>query len=167
MRNDDKTKTVRPYSRTNGQPLPDNDRHKTRFCGAVRARLQPVFHPVNQVEQDAATRDRTGDLQIFSLTLSQLSYLGRAPLHQPAQPWETCEMAKKQRLSAPTSVSDCNTHTPMTNQRTIATGQRPPMSVKEHDSSALPQNTILRRYVRPTAHEEMLRVRIELTTLGL
>ena len=26
----------------------------------------------------AATRDRTGDLQIFSLTLSQLSYSGRS-----------------------------------------------------------------------------------------
>ena len=28
---------------------------------------------------DAETRDRTGDLQIFSLMLSQLSYLGRSP----------------------------------------------------------------------------------------
>ena len=29
--------------------------------------------------KDAKTRDRTGDLQIFSLTLSQLSYRGDAP----------------------------------------------------------------------------------------
>ena len=28
------------------------------------------------LEKDAETRDRTGDLQIFSLTLSQLSYRG-------------------------------------------------------------------------------------------
>ena len=30
----------------------------------------------NTPEQYAETRDRTGDLQIFSLTLSQLSYSG-------------------------------------------------------------------------------------------
>jgi hypothetical protein len=29
-----------------------------------------------RLSQDAETRDRTGDLQIFSLTLSQLSYRG-------------------------------------------------------------------------------------------
>ncbi len=33
-----------------------------------------MFHVNNKII--AATRDRTGDLQIFSLTLSQLSYHG-------------------------------------------------------------------------------------------
>ena len=31
---------------------------------------------VDKIKISADTRDRTGDLQIFSLTLSQLSYLG-------------------------------------------------------------------------------------------
>jgi hypothetical protein len=34
---------------------------------------------------DAETRDRTGDLQIFSLTLSQLSYLGLKHLFEQKQ----------------------------------------------------------------------------------
>ena len=33
------------------------------------------------VPENAETRDRAGDLQIFSLTLSQLSYRGHASLH--------------------------------------------------------------------------------------
>ena len=34
-----------------------------------------------ELEKNAATEDRTRDLKIFSLTLSQLSYLGRYLLH--------------------------------------------------------------------------------------
>ena len=34
-------------------------------------------HDANWGHKTAETRDRTGDLQIFSLTLSQLSYRGR------------------------------------------------------------------------------------------
>ena len=38
------------------------------LCDLQQFRPQPLSH--------AETRDRTGDLQIFSLTLSQLSYRG-------------------------------------------------------------------------------------------
>ena len=31
---------------------------------------------ISEIKENAETRDRTGDLQIFSLTLSQLSYSG-------------------------------------------------------------------------------------------
>ena len=37
---------------------------------------------VNECNGNAATRDRTGDLQIFSLTLSQLSYSGSNELYE-------------------------------------------------------------------------------------
>ena len=37
---------------------------------------------VNECNGNATTRDRTGDLQIFSLTLSQLSYSGSNELLQ-------------------------------------------------------------------------------------
>ena len=48
--------------------------------------LQPPPSTVNQEREEAyaATRDRTGDLQIFSLTLSQLSYHGCL---SPSQFW--------------------------------------------------------------------------------
>ena len=36
----------------------------------------PIDGPPANTEADAETRGRTGDLQIFSLTLSQLSYRG-------------------------------------------------------------------------------------------
>ena len=36
------------------------------------------------LQTNAETRDRTGDLQIFGLTLSQLSYRGYAPNLKPS-----------------------------------------------------------------------------------
>ena len=44
-------------------------------CATETTRKYQFFH---FALLDAATRDRTGDLQIFSLTLSQLSYSGYA-----------------------------------------------------------------------------------------
>jgi hypothetical protein len=41
-------------------------------------------HTANRKHKTAETRDRTGDLQIFSLTLSQLSYRGRWGSNRPA-----------------------------------------------------------------------------------
>jgi hypothetical protein len=40
-------------------------------------------HTANKKHKTAETRDRTGDLQIFSLTLSQLSYRGRWRSNRP------------------------------------------------------------------------------------
>jgi hypothetical protein len=40
-------------------------------------------HTANRKHKTAETRDRTGDLQIFSLTLSQLSYRGRWRSNRP------------------------------------------------------------------------------------
>ena len=36
----------------------------------------PTVRPYTTANKSAETRDQTGDLQIFSLTLSQLSYRG-------------------------------------------------------------------------------------------
>ena len=50
-----------------------------RYAGVVNTYAQP--HHCNyhaRPESYAEIRDRTGDLQIFSLTLSQLSYRGSA-----------------------------------------------------------------------------------------
>lgn len=44
------------------------------------ARLLLCFRVLGS--KNAATRDRTGDLQIFSLTLSQLSYRGRVMIEK-------------------------------------------------------------------------------------
>ena len=48
-----------------------------RYAGAVKTYAQ-LFHGNyhDRPESHAETRDRSGDLQIFSLTLSQLSYRG-------------------------------------------------------------------------------------------
>ena len=50
-------------------PRPTRDRKLAR----------PVAARKTKKKTDAATRDRTRDLQIFSLTLSQLSYSGVNP----------------------------------------------------------------------------------------
>ena len=52
-------------------PRPTRDRKLAR----------PVAARKTKKMTDAATRDRTRDLQIFSLTLSQLSYSGVNPGH--------------------------------------------------------------------------------------
>ena len=52
-------------------------RMKTSRSGAGGVRQTAgCFVPKKTAKASAATRDRTGDLQIFSLTLSQLSYSG-------------------------------------------------------------------------------------------
>ena len=54
-------------------------RSRTRRCGPVQyLGIEPRAKQAATLEGALATnRDRTGDLQIFSLTLSQLSYAGR------------------------------------------------------------------------------------------
>jgi hypothetical protein len=42
-------------------------------------------------KQNAETRDRTGDLQIFSLTLSQLSYRGSVKIVRWENIWSACK----------------------------------------------------------------------------
>ena len=52
---------------------PDVAWTKTLCCLAL---TQPHALAAQEFQNNAETRDRTGDLQIFSLTLSQLSYRG-------------------------------------------------------------------------------------------
>ena len=46
------------------------------MCARHHGRRAPGGKLLAQLKQNAETRDRTGDLQIFGLTLSQLSYRG-------------------------------------------------------------------------------------------
>ena len=48
----------------------------TRFFRRLAALCGPYVGHVLRIWKYAVTQDRTGDLQIFSLTLSQLSYRG-------------------------------------------------------------------------------------------
>jgi hypothetical protein len=57
-------------------------RIRTRCASQSRGDAQAMVPPI--LAKDAETRDRTGDLQIFSLTLSQLSYRG-STLHRPSR----------------------------------------------------------------------------------
>ena len=59
---------ARPKTRESRQSKPLGFLVGTQFCFHFR---------FLDIRNDAETRDRTGDLQIFSLTLSQLSYRGR------------------------------------------------------------------------------------------
>ena len=51
------------------------DENEQKWSWGVR-QTAGCFVPKKTAKASAATRDRTGDLQIFSLTLSQLSYSG-------------------------------------------------------------------------------------------
>ena len=59
----------------------------TVLCDLQQFRPQPLSH--------AETRDRTGDLQIFSLTLSQLSYRG---LEMRQQIWVSSYSAQNEDM---------------------------------------------------------------------
>ena len=73
--------------------------------------------PVQQKQHSAETRDRTGDLQIFSLTLSQLSYRGMDgadfahmwPCRQARDPRRRPPNASNS-LSAPCAAKPTATH---------------------------------------------------------
>ena len=54
----------------------------SRPLSVLRSRFHSTLFPCSN--HNAETRDQTGDLQIFSLTLSQLSYRG-APYHSSRQ----------------------------------------------------------------------------------
>ena len=55
---------------------------------AISTSLQAaIVQPTKAMRNSAETRDRTGDLQIFSLTLSQLSYRGNCMWYAPNYPF--------------------------------------------------------------------------------
>ena len=61
-------------------------RYPLRYAGSgllavtqVDSRVQAQSRSTHQTRKSAATRDRTRDLKIFSLALSQLSYRGAMP----------------------------------------------------------------------------------------
>ena len=54
--------------------------------------LTIIVHHATICKQNAETRDRTGDLQIFSLTLSQLSYRGSVRIVGRENTWSECKL---------------------------------------------------------------------------
>ena len=56
-----------------------------RNTTCIRSPFLLVVRPRTKRNENAETRDRTGDLQIFSLTLSQLSYRGCVLDSKPKQ----------------------------------------------------------------------------------
>ena len=100
---------------------------RLRFHGESTHSLLPhiiycaIIQSVN-MKKHAETRDRTGDLQIFSLTLSQLSYRGMGSMS-----WMTLEtgpcvhvvsggpvMVAKTRANALRDMRACSKHIPAT-----------------------------------------------------
>ena len=73
----DKQRTTQKYKGTlKAQPyLAPNHGFRDPLV-SVEPRVYSILHPATSRINYAETRDRTGDLQIFSLTLSQLSYRG-------------------------------------------------------------------------------------------